>query len=1089
MVALPLIFAMLVPVAWATDVEWDQASLTFQKDDPAQQASIMIKNLPGGTQPSFASFYLVFDKTALELSTPVWNATVFDIPGVPTDFADGWNISAVRIVAAGTVDDSTVIVTIDVKPVAGVTGNYNIGFKVGDPLNVLQDALGGEIGVASWADLPVTITEGPPDPAKVTAVTPAADRQKDPVEVNLAWTDGRADTLNLQYSEDGGGTWNDAAGAVGDIPNKKITWTSGFTGTKSLKVRARAQDQGKVWDGAAIVDADDVGWVEAAGTLVIDHEAPDPQTANGSGDQVTITFQGDELLDNASAETTGNYAVSEVGGAAIGVTGAAFATPNVVTLTLDATLVSGNNYEVAVNNIADALGNAMAGAKTLPISLEPNPARITAVTLAAARQKDPAEINLAWTTGIAQVLELQYSDDGGATWNNTTITPDIPNKKIAWTSGFATKTVTVRARAIDQNKVWDGTAIVDKDDVGWVEAATALTVDNDAPDPQGALGAAGTKVITVTFQAGEILLQTSAEDLANYLLTDQGTLPTAVGDAIPLKSAVRTSASVVDLTLADAAAALAEGQKYRVTVSNIEDTVGNVMAAAADLDFEIPRNPSLIGAEFQTRTSVKATFNNDMNIATLGAADWTLTPGQTVTNVAAVAGDPKSFTLTTSQMAQATDYTLTAPAGAEDTAGRVILPAGRAATFTSKRWHDFAAGTLMMGVPLDDTERLITMLGAAAVAQYDPTIPGYIADTGVGAPGVGAANGGIMHVPGMGYFAKFAAATTAYFDGDPLSGAATVGVDVGWNIISPPRDIKLAKIAPGFGFAWHHDPVLGWQLKANLAGALNDVNDDLLAWSGYFVNVTTAGNIDVGTAGTAAEVEPLDIGGEDAKLIQLVVQGGGAQDSMNLCGIGDKAVEIPNPPAAVGGVDLCFVRDGSDPLAVDVRSGNICQKWDMVVTASIPETSVSITAPDLSSIPADYAVILTDQETGRKSYLRTSGGYSFQAGAVGTRKLSLEIVARSQATLMSSVSVQAADGKSAVITYGLTGPASVTPCSHVEFVQRSRHCRATRSVHSRCSSSQRGRTTSSSGPALLGQPLKGAICPNEKVPVPAVASN
>ena len=110
-----------------------------------------------------------------------------------------------------------------------------------------------------------------------------------------------------------------------------------------------------------------------------------------------------------------------------------------------------------------------------------------------------------------------------------------------------------------------------------------------------------------------------------------------------------------------------------------------------------------------------------------------------------------------------------------------------------------------------------------------------------------------------------------------------------------------------------------------------------------------------------------------------------------------------------------------------MRTGGICQKWDMVVTTGLPNTTVSISTPDLSGIPGDYSVVLSDQATGHKAYLRTSTGYSFSTNDSGAvRKLSLEIVPRSQAVLMGMVNVQSANGQGAVITYGLNGAAAVT---------------------------------------------------------------
>jgi hypothetical protein len=302
------------------------------------------------------------------------------------------------------------------------------------------------------------------------------------------------------------------------------------------------------------------------------------------------------------------------------------------------------------------------------------------------------------------------------------------------------------------------------------------------------------------------------------------------------------------------------------------------------------------------------------------------------------------------------------------------------------------------------------------VARYDAGAGAYVIDKAVG----GAEE--IQQVPGKGYFAKFNTARTAYFDGDPLPSPVAFNAPAGWSIISPPRDITLGNINPAIPYAWYYDGT-GYVLKANIpAGGLNVVDDNLDAWKGYFIKRTAAGNVQIGTA--QASAAPISFG-EDAKLVQLVASAGDLADTMNFCGIGGDAVEISNPPLVDGAVDLAFAGSG-EALAVNVRTGDLAQKWDLVVTTSLPNTAVTVSAPDLSTVPAEYAVILTDKESGKSCYLRTSAGFTFETGADGaSRKMTLEIVQRSGAALVSSMSVQSGPG-AAVVTYGLSGPASVT---------------------------------------------------------------
>ncbi|MCX7597762.1 MAG: hypothetical protein N2512_02695, partial [Armatimonadetes bacterium] len=145
-----------------------------------------------------------------------------------------------------------------------------------------------------------------------------------------------------------------------------------------------------------------------------------------------------------------------------------------------------------------------------------------------------------------------------------------------------------------------------------------------------------------------------------------------------------------------------------------------------------------------------------------------------------------------------------------------------------------------------------------------------------------------------------------------------------------------------------------------------------------------------------------------------------------VCGVGQVAEAVANPPFVPGSVDLAFV-GGAEPLAIDVRTGSPAQKWELVCKTDQPNVQVTISAPDLSRVPKEYAVVLTDVDTGKKTYLRTSAGYTFTAGPDGAeRRLVLEIVPRSGAALVTSVVVAQAGAGRVAVMYTLSAPAAVT---------------------------------------------------------------
>jgi len=87
---------------------------------------------------------------------------------------------------------------------------------------------------------------------------------------------------------------------------------------------------------------------------------------------------------------------------------------------------------------------------------------------------------------------------------------------------------------------------------------------------------------------------------------------------------------------------------------------------------------------------------------------------------------------------------------------------------------------------------------------------------------------------------------------------------------------------------------------------------------------------------------------------------------------------------------------------------------------------VQISFPDLSSVPADQSVTLTDLETGKTLNMRTSTAYGYKSGAEGgTRRFRIEVAPRGAGTVLltGAVAQQVADGTQ--LTYTLSAPATV----------------------------------------------------------------
>ncbi len=118
----------------------------------------------------------------------------------------------------------------------------------------------------------------------------------------------------------------------------------------------------------------------------------------------------------------------------------------------------------------------------------------------------------------------------------------------------------------------------------------------------------------------------------------------------------------------------------------------------------------------------------------------------------------------------------------------------------------------------------------------------------------------------------------------------------------------------------------------------------------------------------------------------------------------------------------------SVPYAQDLRKGPFTKKqvFDLEVVADAPNVEVRLTWPNVQEVPKNYAVILRDLETQKQVYLRTSGGYTYNSGAGGARRL--QIVVDPSGSKPLQVTVRAAKaqmGAGALFTYALSQEADV----------------------------------------------------------------
>ena len=347
-----------------------------------------------------------------------------------------------------------------------------------------------------------------------------------------------------------------------------------------------------------------------------------------------------------------------------------------------------------------------------------------------------------------------------------------------------------------------------------------------------------------------------------------------------------------------------------------------------------------------------------------------------------------------------------------------VLPACR---------HTFAAGTRMIGIPVDLPAGfdVSTVLGAHAVA-WDPSSETY---TAAGQP--------TPFRPGLGYWGSFTQANAVIVPGSTTLEAVTSSVADGWNIICSPYDTETALdavlSAPTLDpFLWT-DQGNGYELVGALEDGLNLVHTSLQPWWGYWARSHGAGQIEWrGPSPQAAwsAVDLMRLGAADADAggwqVQLVAEAAGRIDACNYCGLASaetaEMLTIVNPPALGQGVDLFFT-GAAERLAADIRplSAAACA-WQFTVTAS-EGAPVRLSLPDLSSVPAAHAFFLHDLQTDALVNLRTSRSYEYTS--TGAREFELQVRPQgASAVTVGSVIAQSAGGMT-TIGYTLSADADV----------------------------------------------------------------
>lgn len=361
--------------------------------------------------------------------------------------------------------------------------------------------------------------------------------------------------------------------------------------------------------------------------------------------------------------------------------------------------------------------------------------------------------------------------------------------------------------------------------------------------------------------------------------------------------------------------------------------------------------------------------------------------------------------------------------------------------------HSFPAGLGLVAVPADPPDgrdRAVDVFGTTSVARWDPSASpaAYVAG------GTSPDHLELFVRPGAAFFVHFDDIAHVSVPGNAVSGDGTysVGVETGWNMIGNMYQtaLPLGNMTASSGtrvrpFAFVYDRNLGGYQMISRDPAVNAARNYLEAWEGAWFKATgAAGTLTIAApgatstsglvTGSAAEAEV----GEGGWLVPIVARAAGRADVTTVAGVAETAesagCRVENPPAVPGGVDVYFTADDGSRLAHDVRpAGTAETTWSLVVETDVPNAQVELTLPDLSGVPGDRAVYLTDLDTGERMYARTTPGYVFEAGADGAvRHFELEVAARGANTLAIRSAAAHSGEAGVMVTYDLTSAARAT---------------------------------------------------------------
>lgn len=170
-------------------------------------------------------------------------------------------------------------------------------------------------------------------------------------------------------------------------------------------------------------------------------------------------------------------------------------------------------------------------------------------------------------------------------------------------------------------------------------------------------------------------------------------------------------------------------------------------------------------------------------------------------------------------------------------------------------------------------------------------------------------------------------------------------------------------------------------------------------------------------------------------LLQLEAECSEAADTQNWIGASPAVAQAGNrrcvldPPPVGRYVQVAFPHSdwgGANGLyALDLRPASGDLRFDMKVATNVPNAEVRVSWPSIAHLPRDLSLVLTDLETGEKTFMRTSADVSFVAGPEGgTRSYRIDVSRTARGLQISELSADSTS-RGASIAFTLSESAQV----------------------------------------------------------------